>query len=200
MKLEKQSGAVPGDQDLEISQWLDAMRGGDEQASKRLTDVLYRRLYRLASQASVVLDPAPSLNPTAIVNEVFIKMIKGKTLERAENRVYLYVAAARAMREVLADYYVKRSAEKRKPRGERVALDEMVDYFAKQEIDLDSLREALKELEKCEPRKAAVVQAKYFMGDTMREAADRLGISLSTAESDLRTAKIWLFRRLNPQG
>lgn len=180
----------------EITQLLKDVRGGDPQSQARLAAIVYDQLYAMACRATGGQADHHTLNPTALVNEAFVKLIKANTLDMAPNRQYFFAAAARAMRQILADHARKKYAAKRGGGRVRVALDQVLEYLQQQNIDMLSLSEALEELEQRDSRKAQVVQLRFFGGLTMPEIAEHLCVSSGTVELDWRTARAFLRLRL----
>jgi RNA polymerase sigma factor (TIGR02999 family) len=113
---------------------------------------------------------------------------------RATNRAYLFAAAARTIRRVLADHARRRNAQKRSGGWRRLPIDHLLGCYADENLDLIELHEALERLEELNDRAAQVVTLRFFGGLTVWEVADHLGISVATAESDFRFARAWIRR------
>ena len=126
-----------------------------------------------------------------------MKLVDAGTVEKSPNRRYFFASAARAMRQILADYARKKNALKRGRGWERLELDRVLKYLHEEHIDTLALTDALEELERRDPRKADVVQMRFFAGLTMNEIAEHLGVSRPTVELDWRAARAFL--RLNLQ-
>lgn len=167
--------------------------------SAEMIQHLYRELRAIAGAQLRSERAGHTLQPTAIVHEVYVKLAageKGRWASRAE-----FVAnAARAMREILVDHARRRRAAKRGGDCERVYIEDAVDPGAPDpavtRLDVLALHEALSEFERLDERAARVVTLRFFGGLSVGEAADALEISKSAAEEDWRVARAWLARRL----
>lgn len=139
--------------------------------------------------------PGHTLQPTALVNEAYLRVVGSKSLDVARRTQFLG-CAARAMRQALVDHARARDAQKRGG-GERPArLEDSVAISGDSAIDVLELEEALTRLEAVEPREARVVEARYFAGMSVAETALWLGVSERTVDADWRTARAWLRREL----
>jgi len=200
-------GSVPPGEDesgstgpSEVTRLLAEWSEGDEEAFHRLVPMVYAELQRLAHLALRGEAPGHTLQTTALVHEAYVRLA-GSEVEWEGSRHFRAVAA-RAMRRILVDHARRRSARKR-GRGEPllrldslqgvVAGDSRPDAF----LDLDSALERLFELDE---RKARAVELHYFGGFTYEEIADALEVSPATVYRDLRLAKAWLYREVNPPG
>jgi RNA polymerase sigma factor (TIGR02999 family) len=179
-----------------VTTLLEAIRTGDDRARGRLVDLVYDRLRRMAGGLMRQERPNHTLQPTALLHEALVQLFDAEVLARAPNRAYLFGAAARAMREVLAAHARRRAADKRGGRRERLPLDAVLDHFEEQRVDVVALHEALDRLAAFHERQSHVVTLRFFAGCTVPEVADRLGVSVGTVESDFRLARAWLRRQL----
>jgi RNA polymerase sigma factor (TIGR02999 family) len=152
----------------------------------------YQELRRIASNLKRG-DGNVTLNPTALVNEAWLKLANSPELG-ALSQAHFKAIAARAMRRVLIDAARRRNAQKRSagPAVVLVALDESVEEQVIGEDDVLGFDEALKDLERLEPRQAALVEGRYFGGLTVAELAEVLDVSETTVERDWRVARAWL--------
>jgi RNA polymerase sigma-70 factor (ECF subfamily) len=159
-----------------------------------LFDTLYRELRALAAQRLAHERPDHTLEPTALVNEAFLRLV-GSSFT-IHDRAHFLVVAARAMRRVLIDHARGRDRLKRGGSGERMPLD-MLDFApidtGEELLVVDDLISQLAELN---PRHAELVECRVFGGRTVAEVAEAFGYSESTAESDWRIARAWLRSRL----
>lgn len=172
---------------------------GDEGALQRLFDYLYAELHKTASIAMGQQDRAAghTLQPTALVNETFIRLEIGLDLTTIENRRHFFGIASRAMEQILIEHHRKNSALKRGGDRERIPLDDMLDTLHDSyNVEIDSLHEALESLAKRSPFQADVVRRKFFSGQTHSEIACDLGCSVSKVEDHWRIARAWLRRSL----
>jgi RNA polymerase sigma factor (TIGR02999 family) len=138
-----------------------------------------------------------SLSHSSLISHVLVRLVRGDTIDRAPNVPYLIASIARASRELLIDHYRRVSSTQRRM---EVAPTSVLPWFQQvieeQQIDLKELDDALEELEKISPRRAAVINLRFFCEMPAVQVARNLGISKSTVESDLRLARAWLFLRL----
>ena len=166
------------------------------QALDQLFCVTYEELRRLASTVKRG-DPCSTLNPTALVNEAWLKMAKSPGIT-AESPLHFKRIAARAMRQLLIESARRRGSNKRGGNGEAifVTFDESISGVAGQDEDLLALDSALNELAQMEPRQAAIVESRFFGGLEIAEISTLYGISEATVLRDWRAAKAWLGQRL----
>jgi RNA polymerase sigma factor (TIGR02999 family) len=180
----------------EVTTLLDAIRAGDAGAQGRLVELVYAELRRLAGDLMFRERPGHTLQPTALVHEALPRLLHPDVLGGAHNRAQLLAAAARAMRRVLVDHARRRAAGKRGGGQGQVPLDEALDYYARQRLDVLAVHEALEELAGLNERQSRVVELRFFGGYTVGEVAGLLEVSVSTVESDFRKATAFLRRRL----
>jgi len=171
---------------------------GSEDASRRLMPLVYSELRALA--ASYLKDDRRAqalLQPTALVNEAFVRLLQGAPLE-VQSRAHFFATAARAMRHVLVDAARERAAAKRGEGALHVTLDEGIAAAPAPGTDPEVLavHEALEHLATLHERQARVVELRYFGGLTIPEIASLLGVSTVTIDNDWAAARAWLFRRL----
>jgi RNA polymerase sigma factor (TIGR02999 family) len=164
----------------------------------RLFSATYEELRRLAS--SVRRDePGSTLNPTALVNEAYLKLAGSLRLV-PESKLHFKRIAARAMRQVLVEAARRRSAQKRGGEMAFVTLDESMDAAVECSDDIVALDGALDDLAKMEPRQAMIVEYRFFGGMELTETAALLDVSESTIVRDWRAARAWLGRELRRAG
>jgi len=172
-----------------ITQLLAEIVDGGKDAEDALFQLVYDEIHRSAVLMMGRERRDHTLQPTALVGEVYLKIFSKGTFS-APNRRYFFGAVARAMRQVLIDH-------SRKSRAQRVPLDDVLNWFrSEQRVDLLDLDGALKELEKMHPRHYRVVMQKIFSGRTMDDIASDEKCSTSTIEKDWAFARGWLRRRL----
>lgn len=178
----------------EVSRLLAAWAGGDRHAADELTPLIYGELKRLAAVHMRSECPGHTLQPTAVVHELFIRLA-GQQHPRWEGRGHFFAIAGRLMRQILVYHARTRRAAKR-DRGVEVSLDDInAACFGVSENILDIDR-ALTGLEDKDPRKAHIVEMRYFAGMQIDEIAEMLELSHATVYRDLRLAEAWLHRRL----
>jgi RNA polymerase sigma factor (TIGR02999 family) len=184
----------------EVTTLLDQVRAGRPDAQEKLVEVVYQELRRLAAGLMRRERPGHTLQPTGLVHEALLRLLRPDALGGAQNRAQFLAAAARAMRRVLVDHARRRAADKRGGGQAPLLLDEALDYFAEQRLDLLELHEALDRLAGLHARQAQVVELRFFGGYTVEEIAEQLQVSVSTVESDFRKATAFLRSRLAEEG
>jgi RNA polymerase sigma factor (TIGR02999 family) len=182
-----------------ISQLLERVRTGDRAALDQLFPLLYSELHAIASREMRGERENHTLQPTALVNEAYLKLVGGNGTPAWRDRAHFLSAAARAMKNVLVDHARAYKAQKRDG-GLRVTL---TDSNAKSDdpgvtLDLLALDDALTRLGEAEPRWAQVVELRFFGGLEIEEAAEALQVSPITVSRDWRFAKAWLADKLVP--
>ena len=181
--------------DDDITQLLGRWRSGDDDALEQLAPLVHDQLKQLAARIFRNESAGHTLQPTALVNEVFQNLV-GNSVDW-QNRNHFFALSARLMRRILVDHARAKNAQKRGGDAVRVTFYEDRAIGAS-ELDADVLLldSALKELKEFDKRKAEIVELHYFAGLTYAELADVMGIAESTVHQDLRTAKAWLHSRL----
>ncbi len=186
-------------QQAQITELLELAETGDSGAIDRVMELLYADMRRRAGACiRREFGPAGSaltLQPTALVNEAYLKLLRQKT--PFANRQHFLAIATRVMFRVLIDYRRARGAEKRGGDLLRVTLTDLGDKSAGHEADVVDLAAALERLDALDQRKAEVVKLRALWGLEMTEIADTLGVSLTTVERDWRFARSWLAKELD---
>ncbi len=179
----------------DLTQILDAVRQGDPKAAEELLPLVYGELRKLAA-AKMAKEPAGhTLQPTALVHEAWLRLVGNPNQEWA-GRAHFFAAAAEAMRRILIDK-ARRKRAARHGGGQQQVDFEGVDLACPIPDDqLLALDEALDKLAFQHPQQAEVVKLRYFVGMTLPEAAEVLGISTDTAKDDSAHARAWLFREM----
>ena len=186
------SAGEPGPGD--VSSLLRAWSDGDQQALVLLTPIVYEELRRLAHHHMKRERAGHSLQTTALVNEAYVRLV-GYTRMRWQNRAHFLAVSAQAMRRILVDR-ARRHNAKRGARVEHVSLDADAVLCADRSDDFVALDEALDALALRAPRKAQVVELRFFGGLTVEEIAQVLHVSSITVMREWKTAKAWLYREL----
>ncbi len=180
----------------EITQLLADWTDGDPAALDKLTPLVFEDLRHMAEIHFSRERPGHTLQPTALVNEVYMKLLGPRTV-RWQNRAQFFGFAAELMRRVLVDHARRKLTEKRGGDIVRIALDDVLDEPMEEGLDLLGLDEALEELAALEPRQSKVIELRFFGGLSVEEAAEVLNVSKRTVKRDWRLARIWLYRRLS---
>jgi len=179
----------------DISGLLVAWNRGDEAALKDLVSMVYPELRKIARQHLRRRSPDHTLQSAALVNEAFLKLIRLRGI-RCSNRSHFYALCAQMIRRILVDHARGRGYIKRGGGVAPIPLDEALLGARARSVDLVALDDALAALSKIDPRKARVVEMRYFGGLSVDESAEVLGISSETVMRDWKMAKVWLFREL----
>lgn len=184
----------------DVTELLVAWSNGDDGALQALTPLIERELYRLAAAYMARERPGHLLQPTALVNEAYLRLIDWKQV-RWQNRAHFFGVAAQMMRHVLVDIA---RADMREKRGGRevfqVSLSDARNAAIERPTDLVELDDALKTLARLDARHARVVELRFFGGLSHEETAHVLNVSVATVRRDWRLAKAWLFRELHGRG
>jgi RNA polymerase sigma-70 factor (ECF subfamily) len=161
-----------------------------------LPDEAYEKLRRLAAEYLKSERAGHTLQPTALLHEAFLRVLKQPD-DFWSSETHLIAFAARAMRRILISYGVARARDKRGGSSVvRLPLDEALDFCAERDLNIVAVDEALEELELVDPRQAQIVELRFFAGLSVDEIASTLGISRATVKRDWATAKLWLRSRL----
>jgi RNA polymerase sigma factor (TIGR02999 family) len=180
----------------EVSRLLQAWRGGDLEARDQLLTVVYQELRRRAAAYLRRERPGDTLQPTALVHEVYLRLIKQ---DRAawQNRAQFFGVAAHMMRRILVDRARARKMNKRSGQWTRITLDENVAQRGLREVEVLDLDNALSELAGFDARKSQIAELRFFAGLSLEEAGHVLGISVASVERDWQAARAWLYNRLS---
>ena len=187
------SEAVP------ITTLLRTWSEGDETALAALVPLVEAELRRLAHAYMSRERPGHTLQPTALVNETFLRLIDAQSVAWQDRNHFLGIAA-KLMRRVLVDHARRRGFQKRGGDRAQVPLDESMAVAESTDVNLLALDRALELLAVVDPRKATVVERRFFGGLTVDEIAASLAVSADTVKRDWRLAKLWLMREIQGQG
>ena len=165
---------------------------GDQAALDELTPLVYEELRRLARRYMRREGPGHTLQPSALVNEAFLRLVDQNSVQW-QSRAHFFGVAAQLMRRVLIDYARRHASGKRGGGTLRVSISEAADV-ARQASEMVALDRALTDLAEMDPRKAQIVEMKFFGGLTTEEVAAVLGVTPRTIEREWRAAKAWLHR------
>lgn len=179
-----------------VTQLLSAVQAGDNRAAEQLLPVVYEELRRLAARKLAREKPGQTLQATALVHEAYVRLVDTDESQQFQGRPYFFAAAAEAMRRILVDRARRKQTHRAGGHLERQELIEEEIVLSEPPEDLLALDEALKRLVADHPRKAKLIELRYFGGLTMAEAANLQEISVATAERDWAYAKAWLKREL----
>jgi RNA polymerase sigma factor (TIGR02999 family) len=181
-----------------ITVLLQRSAAADGLASEHLLTLVYDQLRALAARLLNGERAGHTLSPTALVHEMYLRLFGDRTLAPADRRQF-FALAARRMRQVLVDHARRRDADKRGGGGmERITLSQLGDAAIAdaQGVDAMALEQAMLQLEAADPRKARVVELRYFAGLDMTDVAEVLQVSRATAHRDWEVARSFLFKAL----
>lgn len=174
-----------------LKRWSD----GDQSALEQLVPVVYSELKRLARSYLAQEDPGHTLQSTALVHEAYMRLIRQDSVEW-QNRAHFFGIAAQTMRRILVEHARRRNAVKRGGGKAEAELDESSASVLGVNVDILLLDSALEELAHMDPRRARVVEMRFFGGLTEAEIAVVLGVSEPTVRRDWSIAKAWLYRKM----
>lgn len=182
----------------EVTRILNAADPDDPETTEQLLPLVYNELRRLAAWRLSQERPGQTLQATALVNEAYLRLIKGGD-EEWQNKRHFFVAAAEAMRRILIDNARKKNCQKRGGEWRRTDI-EMGDIGCECPTDeVQQVHEVLDQFAEIDPQSAELVKLRFFAGLTQQQAADILGISKRTADNRWAFARAWLCRAINEE-
>lgn len=178
-----------------VTRILNAVNAGDRQAVEELIPLVYGELRKLAAWRLGQEAAAHTLQATALVHEAYLRLSPGD--QKWEGRKHFFCAAAESMRRILIDRARRRRAVRHGGELQRTEFaEDVIAAPSAKDDELLAINEVLDRFAQMEPRKAEVVKLRYFVGMTIEETAEALGISTPTAKRDWTFARAWLFREL----
>jgi RNA polymerase sigma-70 factor, ECF subfamily len=186
---------MPLNSDVQATELLRAWSQGDESARDRLLPLVYDELHRLARRYMRQERPDHTLQPTALVNEAYLRLIDVNRIEW-RNRTHFLALAAQTMRRILVESARNRRRQKRGGGAVRESIDAIGELPKPEDRDVIALSDALNELAAFDERMSQVVELRFFGGLSVDETADVLNLSPETVMRDWKTAKAWLLREL----
>lgn len=193
-----QGGYVGHESAGEITQLLQGWRGGDRKALDVLLPIVHKELRRLAHFQLRQERPDHTLQSAALVNEAYVRLV-GLNPPQWESRSHFFAIAAQLMRQILVDYARRHRAERRGGGEAMLSLDDsaMLSPVKQRDLDVVALDDALRALAQIDPRKAQVVELRFFGGLNFDEVAEVLKVSATTVARDWSTARAWLHREMS---
>src|ERR1700692_2920849 len=191
-------GLDPRDSAGEITQLLQRWGDCDGKSLDALFPIVYKELRRLAHFQLRKERPDHTLQSAALVNEAYLRLV-GLNAPQWEGRTHFFAIAAQQMRQILVDYARRHRAGKRGGAAETLSLDDtgLLEPGKSRDVDVVALDDALKALAQIDPRKAQVVELRFFGGLNFDETAEVLKISAVTVSRDWSTARAWLHRAMS---
>ncbi|MEZ5988441.1 MAG: sigma-70 family RNA polymerase sigma factor [Planctomycetota bacterium] len=180
----------------DATQVLQDVSAGRSPNAEELMPLLYDEFHALAERQLAKEPKGITLQPTALVHEVFLKLVDQDRVDW-KGRTHFFAIGAKAMRRILVDHARRRKRLKRGGDRSRVELDEGVALSPERDEDLLALHEALEKLEGLDERQARIVELRFFGGLTVEEVAEVLGVSKRTVEADWTVVRAWLRRELD---
>jgi RNA polymerase sigma factor (TIGR02999 family) len=178
-----------------VTALLKAWSAGDEKALERLTPIVYPELRRMAARYLRRENAGNTLQPTALVHEAYLRLIDAK-LAHWEDRAHFFAVCAQMMRRILVSAARRRTAEKRGGPGIAIELNESIDSAPLRDERVIALDDSMNALARFDPRKAKVVELRFFGGLSVQETANILKTSEQTVLRDWRLARSWLEREM----
>jgi RNA polymerase sigma factor (TIGR02999 family) len=184
----------------DVTKILAQIENGDPRAADQLMPLVYEELRKLAAAKLACEKSGQTLQPTALVHEAYLRLVKGKDQSPWNGRGHFFAAAAQAMRRILVE---SARHKQRLKHGGQLQRVEMEPFALPVEVDVDellALDAALERLSVAEPEIAKLVQLRHFAGLTIQQSAEALGISVRTANRQWAYAKAWLYQQLHSEG
>jgi len=178
-----------------VTQLLRQWSQGDESVVNELTRLVYQELHRLASSYIRRERPDHTLQATALIHEAYLRLVEQKQSEW-HSRSHFFGFAAHLMRQILVDHARAHKAEKRGADAERISIEEAEAFAPDRAEDLLALDEALTALAAFDPRKAHIMELRFFAGMALEEIAQTTGVSIRTVDREMRLARAWLYQAL----
>jgi RNA polymerase sigma factor (TIGR02999 family) len=179
----------------DLTQLLLAWNNGDRAALDRLMPVVYDELRRLARRYMQQEDTAHTLQATALVNDVYIRLVDQKRVNW-QNRAHFFGAASQIIRRLLVEHARARHRLKRGGNAVRVTLHDDLNAAVPVQLDVVALDDALSKLAQLDPQQERIVELRFFAGLSIEETAEALSISPATVKRDWVTGRAWLFREM----
>jgi RNA polymerase sigma factor (TIGR02999 family) len=181
----------------EVSTILTAIEAGDQAAASQLLPLVYDELRKLAAQRLANDNTGASVQPTRLVHDAYLRLVDGDPDKQWNGKRHFFGAAAEAMRRIMIEHARRKRSQKHGGQLQRIGLEFVPpETTGGNSLDLLALDEVLSQFERSWPQKAELVKLRFFVGMSVQQAADSLGISLSSAERSWVFARAWLHSRL----
>jgi RNA polymerase sigma factor (TIGR02999 family) len=179
----------------EVTQLLKAWTAGDQKALEKLTPLVYEQLHRVAQHYMAGQRPGHTLQTTALVHEVYLRLVDCGQVNW-QDRAHFLAVSAQLMRRILIDFARSRGYQKRGGGSPHLSLEEAPSVCNEPDANIIALDDALKALAEVDARKSRVVELRFFGGLSVEETAEVLGVSAETVGRDWKLAKMWLLHEL----
>ena len=183
----------------EVTQLLRAWQNGDEAALETLTSLVQAELHRLARHYMAGERVDHTLQPTALINEAWLRLIDWRNANW-QNRAHFFAISAQLMRHILVDHARRRSRSLREDERKKVSVEQALQVYPERTSDLVALDDALNSLSALDPRKGKIVELRFFGGLSEEETAVVLNISAKTVQREWNKARAWLYYELSKLG
>jgi RNA polymerase sigma factor (TIGR02999 family) len=183
----------------DITELLEAWGEGDELAFERLVPLVYAELRRMARRHMYRESEGHLLQTTALVHEAYLKLVSQKNA-KWQNRAHFFAVSSQQMRRILVDAARSKLRQKRGADAPLLSLDDAPELSVTRAAEFIALDDALQQLAQLDPRRARVVEMRYFGGMSVDETSAALKVSEATVIRDWKAAKAWLFNELNRSG
>jgi RNA polymerase sigma-70 factor, ECF subfamily len=180
----------------EVTQLLKAWTTGDQQALEKLTPLVYDQLHRVARHYMFGERSGHTLQTTALVNEVYLRLVQCDQMNW-QDRAHFFAVSAQLMRRILIDFARARGYQKRGHGAPHISLDDAPSVGSHSDPNVVALDEALRALASVDERKSKVVELRFFGGLSVEETAEVLKVSQETVKRDWKLAKVWLLREMS---
>jgi len=180
----------------QITLLLQRIRQGDREAEAKLAPIVYDHLHRLAQRAFRSERPGHTLQPTALISELYLRLIRDTSIDW-QSRAHFFAVAASTIRRILVDHARGTNAQRRPKPRQRVQFDDVLIYSEDRAEAVLMVDEALTKLKAWDERQARVVELRFFGGLSFEETAQALGVSDRTVKRDWTMARAWLSAKLN---
>jgi RNA polymerase sigma factor (TIGR02999 family) len=180
----------------EVTRLLAEWSSGDQSALNKMMPLVYAELHRIARRAWSQHPNNDTLQPTALINEAYLKLANAENAS-FQDRCHFFAVACKAMRQILVNHAKSRLSGKRGLGLANISLDDVQPAVHREAAEIVALHEALDALQAVDPRKSMVVEMRYFGGLSIEETAEAMGTSVATVNRDWRLARSWLIRQMN---
>lgn len=182
----------------DLTQVLERVTHGDPRAGEELLPLVYDELRKLAAHKMAQEPPGHTLQPTALVHEAWLRLVRAENADW-NGRAHFFGAAAEAMRRILVEHARRKNAQRHDGAQAKLDIDGIEIPAPAKDEELLALSDALEQFTKRDQRKAELVKLRYFVGLTTEEAAELLGISVPTADRWWRYSRAWLCQEIERQ-
>lgn len=183
---------------IDVAGTLAQVVDGDPNAADQLADVVYDRMRNLAGYLLRGESPGHTLQPTALVNEAYLRLVDQSRVDW-RGKSHFFAIGAKMMRRILVDHARGKKRQKRGGERQRIELDDNLCVSSRKDEDVLAVEEALTKLAALDPRQAQIVELRFYGGLTMEEVAEALGVSKRTVESDWTMLRAWMRRELSDE-